>query len=61
MINLLQNSIGKIDSGYFPASLRRCRCQRVIEVLIVGLEKPKVDFVQAIVEYLLGELMHSDT
>src|ERR1700677_273547 len=57
VVNLMQNSLGQIDARYFPASLRRYRRRRVIEVLIIRLKKSEVDFVQAIVEYLLREFI----
>ena len=54
-INLLQYCIRKGQSVNIPPALRRDRRGCVREVLVLGLQKPEVDFVERVSEELLRE------
>src|SRR5215471_15146475 len=53
VINLLQNRLRQTDAVNPPASLRRHFGRSIVEILVVGLEKSVIDFVQLVVECLL--------
>src|SRR5947208_3796406 len=57
VVHLAQNRFRQIDPIYAPAALRRYFRRCVIEVLVVSFQKPVVNFVQLIVEYLLRKLV----
>src|SRR6516165_8030829 len=52
-VDLPQDVLGQPNSIDSPTPLRGNRCRRVIKILILGFQKPEVDFVQSVAENLL--------
>src|SRR5436309_9540616 len=54
VVDLLENLIRQSQSINPPPPLRRNRRRGVIEILVLGFQKPVIDFVQLVGEDLLG-------
>src|SRR5262249_1434168 len=53
VINLSQNRLAQAQAVNPPAALRSNRCGRVIEVFILGFQKPVIDLVEGVAKRLL--------
>src|SRR5438128_578168 len=56
VVDLLENLIRQSQSINPPPPLRRNRRRGVIEILVLGFQKPVIDFIQLVGEDLLGRV-----
>ena len=53
----MKNRLGQFNAIYPPAPLRRYLRRSIVEILVIGLEEPIINFVQLSVKHLLRKFV----